>query len=287
MSEYKTITLSESLDLAVEKMGRRRRRVMTRRLKSDRYREAVLDELAEKLSSCPKCAAMGVSSAFGSDDFTPATQFRVPIGDFESFLDAILAALPQILEFVMLLLPLFIGLIVMASMLSLSSPAMAGETRLCGIPVPEGTDMSLVLERLDFLEERVSALEQAPLVEAPKPAPPKPTPPKPTPVVVAPAAAPVLSSVYVGRWGNNDGRSRRDHAVIAHGFDPSLSDSELARLHDAYHDQYGSGTPSNTRTRTRTVVRASNCPGGICPAPSFSRTVSSSGGWYLGKRFGR
>lgn len=52
------------------------------------------------------------------------------------------------------------------------------------------------------------------------------------------------STSYQARWTNNDGLSPRDHAVLAHGFDPSLSDAQLAAMHDAYPDQYGGTNPA-------------------------------------------
>lgn len=98
-----------------------------------------------------------------------------------------------------------------------------------------------------------------------------------------PAAPQVSSTPYQPRWHNYDGRTARQHAIESHGFDPSLSDAQLARLHDAYHDQYGEHPPTAApvyRSRS-TVVQSpmtSNCPGGVCPTTSRTTTVQSGGG---------
>ncbi len=113
----------------------------------------------------------------------------------------------------------------------------------------------------------------------------------------ASSANPVTQASYTARWHSNDGRSLRDHATQVHGFDPNLSDAQLAAQHDAYHDQFGGAAPRSPvqyapamRSRTVTVQSpfASSCPGGVCPT-SRTRTVQSSGGpmglGILGRRW--
>lgn len=165
----------------------------------------------------------------------------------------------------------------------------------CGVPVPSagvmassvGASIESILVRLDAVEARLDAL--APVASAPVAA----ASPVVSRSVVVASSPVVVSSSYVGRWSNNDGLSRRDHAVHAHGFDASLSDAELARQHDAYHDTYGGANPAsyNGRTSSRTVTRSvgvssagySNCPGGNCPNPNMQ---PRGGGWYFGKALG-
>lgn len=159
------------------------------------------------------------------------------------------------------------------------------------------TEVSAVATAVAKLESRVKKLEDASEAEKAK-AKAKPQVAAKAPVVVTPppiitsTPAFVVEQSYTGRWKNNDGRSARNHAIEVHGFDPSLSNSELARLHDSWHDMNGSQPPTGIvrqRTRTFTVTprSTSDCPGGVCPAPGFQRTVTSSGGWYLGKNLGR
>lgn len=108
--------------------------------------------------------------------------------------------------------------------------------------------------------------------------------------------ASVSRGSYSPRWFNNDGRTARNHAVQVHGFDPSLSDDQLAILHDQWHDQYGSAhsvsssyvssgyapvvssviTSSPRRSYSTTSV--STCPPGGCPVGVSSTVVTKRGG---------
>lgn len=148
------------------------------------------------------------------------------------------------------------------------------------------TDLSGVEARLDDLESAVA--------DCPCPQPPQAAASQ---QVVIPKASPATVS-YSPRWSNNDGLPLDVHAIQVHGFSPTLSSAELARQHDAWHDANG-GDPPASRSRSRTVTYSSpvtysgtmsNCPGGICPEPSVtrSRNVQSSGGLFgfgiLGRR---
>ena len=166
----------------------------------------------------------------------------------------------------------------------LSSVGFASEPEI--LPVP---DVSQIWTAIESLEQRVERLEKQTTA--------------PTPVVVAKApvvvkATPVVTSSYTARWHSNDGRSPRQHAIEVHGFDPNLSDAQLATQHDAYHDTFGGASltarvtwsaPPAMRTRTTTVQSpfVSSCPGGVCPV-NRSTTVQSSGGVFgfgiLGRR---
>lgn len=148
------------------------------------------------------------------------------------------------------------------------------------------TDLSGIEARLGDLELAVADCPCPPEVQAA-------APPKVITRTVTPAAV-----SYSPRWSNNDGLPLDVHAIQVHGFSPSLSSTELARQHDAWHDANG-GDPPTSRSRSRTVTYSSpvtysgtmsNCPGGVCPAPSVTRTrnVQSSGGLFgfgvLGRR---
>lgn len=141
--------------------------------------------------------------------------------------------------------------------------------------------------RLEALEERVAAIEQT---VASYPA-------KQTTAATssgssggssggtfyAPTVTRVETSVYKPRWQNYDGLSFEEHARVMHGIDTTgMSDSQIAMLRDADHDTFGGGHPPAMRARSRSVsfTATGDCPGGICPMPSVSRsrTVESRGG---------
>jgi len=125
-------------------------------------------------------------------------------------------------------------------------------------------------DRLAAIEARLAAIERKPTAIEVRPAPA---------VVVRSAPAVVVQSAsYNARWHNYDGRTARQHAVETHGFDPSLSDAQLAAQHDAYHDQYGGDPPTANRSRSvQMSYSKKQCPYGGCP-PQRSTWVQSKGG---------
>lgn len=99
------------------------------------------------------------------------------------------------------------------------------------------------------------------------------------------SATTVVGSPYSAKWKNNDGKTLRDHAVDVHGFDPNQSDSDIARLHDAWHDANGGHPPKRQVTRSFNVS-SGNCPGGVCPtgySRTTTRTVNSGSGYTFGQ----
>lgn len=103
------------------------------------------------------------------------------------------------------------------------------------------------------------------------------------------AATPVRNVVQrvveAPRWQNYDGLTRRQHLEQAHGLNTAgMSEADLIRAQNAYHDTYGPGHP--VKMPTMPVTRSSNCPDGVCPTGPTS-TRSSSSGWWLGKNLGR
>ena len=94
-----------------------------------------------------------------------------------------------------------------------------------------------------------------------------------------------VRSNYVPRWYPG-GQPRthaalRAHVIADHGGDPTASNAELFRMHDAWHDANG---PASPKSRARVQKTYSNCPGGVCPT-NTSRSYRT--GWYLGKNLGR
>lgn len=112
-NQTRSISLDEALDLAVNKLGPLRERVMRRRLRNAEYRESVLDELALKLSACPDCASLGIQTVFSSSGFSAHTPFQINLDNLERFLQIIIQYLPTILDLVLKFLPLFIAVMAM------------------------------------------------------------------------------------------------------------------------------------------------------------------------------
>lgn len=149
-------------------------------------------------------------------------------------------------------------------------------------PTPDSDELWSAIRTLENkqaeLQNRVAVLESArktqittPPVQITRPAP-----------VIKPQA-PVVSGNYSPRWHNYDGRTARQHAIEVHGFDPGLSDAQLARQHDAYHDRYGGDPPTAARSRPAVVApQVSNCPGGVCPMPRTTATQSRGGVFGFG-----
>jgi hypothetical protein len=166
---------------------------------------------------------------------------------------------------------------------SLPMPSASATPPATILPIPDSDELWLAVHSL---EDRVEALEIRP--ECPCPAVSVVEPVKAEPVV-----AQSQSFTYVPRWSSNDGRTLRQHAIEVHGIDPGLSDAEMARQHDAYHDRFGGMPPRilPTASRARTVTvqspYVSSCPGGVCPVNRMT-TVQSSGGVFgfgiLGRR---
>ena len=133
-------------------------------------------------------------------------------------------------------------------------------------------------DRLSAIEARLAALERKPTAIEVRPAPAVSVRATPAVVVQSAPAVAVRSASYNARWHNYDGRTARQHAVETHGFDPSLSDAQLAAQHDAYHDQYGGDPPTANRSRSvQMSYSKKQCPYGGCP-PQRSTWVQSKGG---------
>lgn len=127
----KVITLNEALDLAVAKLGPLRKKVTERRLRNAKYREAVLDELALKLSEdkdCP-CQAIIAGPSFSADQ-----KFELDLDNLEKFLQIIIKYLPTILEIVLKFLPLIMSLL-FAALLSVSAQAQCYTDPYTGLQV--------------------------------------------------------------------------------------------------------------------------------------------------------
>jgi hypothetical protein len=139
--------------------------------------------------------------------------------------------------------------------------------------------------KLKDLESRVAVLE---LTRATKSIP---LVLSPTPIVSSTSISTTkTTSSYKPRWQNYDGKSRMQHAVEDHGIDiRGKSESQVLAEMDAYHDRYGAGHPVKSSIPIRSTALNSSCPGGVCPTGPSSRgqVRSNSGGWYLGKAFGR
>ncbi len=148
------------------------------------------------------------------------------------------------------------------------------------LPVPDASEIWTAIESLEVRVARLEKQSASVAVEVLPSVAVKPA------VVVKSAPA-----AYAPRWHSNDGRSLRQHAIEIHGMDPNLSDAELARQHDAWHDHNGPIAPRTSAaysqqwqpaTRSRSVQFSSgtsNCPGGVCPT-SRSVNVQSSGGMF-------
>jgi hypothetical protein len=106
-----TISLNEALDQAVASLGPIRRRVNEKRLKNPKYRDAVLDELAMRLSEDKDCPCQAIMAA---DGFSATTRFELDLDNLEKFLQIIIKYLPTILELVLKFLPLFMSLLLAA-----------------------------------------------------------------------------------------------------------------------------------------------------------------------------
>lgn len=123
MSE-RTVTISEILDLAVQRLPRLRRGVMKMRLQSPRYREHLLAELrlhASEDSEC--CLLMGQPFAASLADASigDATPFAIDLGKLDKLIELFLKWLPKILD----LLKLFAIAAFLVLLLSTPSTATA------------------------------------------------------------------------------------------------------------------------------------------------------------------
>ena len=119
MSLQKT-TLNECLDCAVEKLGPVRRAIVKRRLKNPQYREAMLDEVREKLYDEPGCPA-GLKAQMEQEGFGYNDGFELDAETIMWIIKMIVTWLPTIIKIlaIFILAPLFL-------MFSLSLPAHAG-----------------------------------------------------------------------------------------------------------------------------------------------------------------
>lgn len=105
-------SMSELLDLAVDKLPPLRRRVAKFRLSaSRRYRNNVLDQLCIYCCDNPECAAiMGTATADGlmSGEISATDSFNLDLDQLERFLQILIEYLPKLLE---IILPLFMQLV--------------------------------------------------------------------------------------------------------------------------------------------------------------------------------
>lgn len=101
MSTTVTKTLDQLLDEAVEKMPWLRRRVMKRRLRRKKNREAVIDELRLKLADDSRVQEMGMASMMLSEDVTGETPLPIDLDQLERLLQIIIEYLPTIIELIM------------------------------------------------------------------------------------------------------------------------------------------------------------------------------------------
>jgi hypothetical protein len=258
-------TVPQLVDMAVEERIPRAVRGMARRKLA---RNADKMQLAASLASEFPEIEMQFEAAYSADSRADLLGLSLAIDpeNLASILDAIIKFLTDLAPLIKLFLTLFAGLMV-AFILSLPSSAIAGE------PAPDIAGVRAILakhtQQIDDIQQRLDNLEAS---AAPTPAPVLPAP-NPAPVKsITIKPAPAVSSTYVARWQNYDGRSLRDHGIAVHGFDPSWTTAQIAAAHDAWHDRNGGDPPSASRTRTRTVSRSystakysSWCPGGVCP----------------------
>lgn len=99
MSSY---TLSQALDLAVDKLPLLRRRAANRRLSRPKIREAALDDLAIKLcDDCDCCSILGPAFVAALESGSIDTKFELDLDQLERLLQIIIEYLPQILEIIM------------------------------------------------------------------------------------------------------------------------------------------------------------------------------------------
>lgn len=174
---------------------------------------------------------------------------------------------------------------------------------------PEVPDTEELEQRIAKLESRIETLEKQ-RVTAAYPASSSPTvsygssggTSSSAPVVsygstgtpvISTSSTPVVATVntYTPRWTNYDGLSKRQHAEVYHGVSTAgMTAAQIAMTLDHDHDTFGGGHPPAMRTRSTTVSSLQNCPGGVCPVPSTTRTttVQSRGGLFgfgvLGRR---
>jgi len=118
-------SVSELLDLAVDKLPMLRRRVVKARLSSRRYRAALLDELALKLCDNPESSAIlgaTVINGLMEGGISSQEKFGFDPANLEKLLQIIIEYLPQLLA---IILPLFMQLVVLVMVLSVGSIASA------------------------------------------------------------------------------------------------------------------------------------------------------------------
>jgi hypothetical protein len=109
-----SFSMSELLDLAVDKLPALRRRVAKVRLStSRRYRNSVLDQLCLHCCDNPECSAILGASATGlmSGEILSTDKFSLDLDQLERFLQIIIEYLPKLLE---IILPLFMQIVMLA-----------------------------------------------------------------------------------------------------------------------------------------------------------------------------
>lgn len=118
-------SVSELLDLAVDKLPPLRRRVVKLRLSSRKYRDALLDELALKLCDNPESSAIlgaGVVTGLMDGGISSQEKFGFDPANLEKLLQIIIKYLPELLA---IILPLFMQLAILMLVLSIGSIASA------------------------------------------------------------------------------------------------------------------------------------------------------------------
>lgn len=86
---------------AIERAPWWRRGPYRRRMRRDRSREIILQELRMKLADCDRCAEMGYQQLMRSSAVTNTTRFEVDLDNLEQFFQLILEYLPQIMEMIL------------------------------------------------------------------------------------------------------------------------------------------------------------------------------------------
>lgn len=122
----KQITLSESIDEAVERLPFFRRKVYQRRLKNNRFRKAFVEDLTVKLYDNDEVAGMVPVATFAGESFGEDTPFSIDIDNFERFLQIIIEYLPKIMEIIVTLLALGVVPFFVVLSLSIGGSAVAG-----------------------------------------------------------------------------------------------------------------------------------------------------------------
>lgn len=101
-----SFSMSELLDMAVDKLPFLRRKVAKLRLKNQRYRSSLLDQLCLYCCDNSECSLILGSAATGlmSGELSATDKFTLDLDQLERFLQILIEYLPKLLE---IILPLF------------------------------------------------------------------------------------------------------------------------------------------------------------------------------------